>query len=245
MPLEFPILPLEERVADLNQTYKDTAPEVILEQVMSDPIMGQIALSSSFGAGSVALLHMVAQIDRTLPVLFLDTEMLFAETLSYQSEVADLLRLADVRTIRPDRAILFEKDTDALLHRSDPDACCDLRKVAPLETALSGFDSWINGRRGTGNRENLDVFEADSAGRIKVNPLARWSGNQVSDYIDAAKLPRHPLVASGFQSLGCRTCTTRVAPGEDERAGRWRGREKVECGIHFDANGQLVRGLAA
>ena len=198
---------------------------------------GRIALVSSFGAEAVVLLHLVARIEPMTPVLFLETGMLFPETLDYQRRVAKLLGLGDVRLIRPGKRPAPD------LHRTDPDACCDLRKTVPLERALGGFDAWITGRKRYqgGQRAALEFFEAETGtGRIKINPLAHWGTGDVADYIAENRLPRHPLVAQGYPSIGCRPCTTRVSDGEDPRAGRWRGTDKTECGIHFD-NGRLVR----
>jgi phosphoadenosine phosphosulfate reductase len=211
--------------------------------------LGHIALVSSFGAESVVLLHMAALIDRKVPVLFIDTEMLFAETLVYQQDVAERLRLENVQVLRADRARLFEADNENLLHLHDPDACCALRKTEPLQTALRGYDGWITGRKRYqgGKRAALDFFEverpADALPRIKVNPLAHWDTADVQDYIIENRLPRHPLVSKGYPSIGCAPCTHPVAPGEDARAGRWKGQDKDECGIHF-VDGKLVRGTA-
>jgi phosphoadenosine phosphosulfate reductase len=187
------------------------------------------------------LLDMAARIDRSVTVLFLETGMLFPETLAYQRRVAESLGLEDVRVIRPTTEDLFLHDPDGDLHGRDPDLCCTLRKVRPLEQTLMGFDAWITGRRRaqSATRADLAVFEVE-AGRLKVNPLAGWDGARLAAYMDAHDLPRHPLVAQGYPSLGCAPCTTKVAPGEDPRAGRWRGHEKTECGIHF-AGGAVVR----
>ncbi|MGR3541197.1 MAG: phosphoadenylyl-sulfate reductase [Hasllibacter sp.] len=212
--------------------------EAILRTVLPSP---RTALVSSFGADSAVLLHMVARIAPATPVILVDTEMLFPETLAHQRALAARLGLRDVRRIGPDRAELFARDGDALLHRRDPDACCALRKIRPLERALQGFDAWITGRRRTqAGRDALRPFEL-SDGRTKVNPLAHWSRERVAAYLDLHDLPRHPLVAKGFASIGCAPCTSAVRPGEDERAGRWRGRDKTECGIHFE-DGKAVRG---
>ena len=240
MPLEAPLAPVDERVSELNDRYRHHAARDVLQHALTDPQVGQIAMVSSFGAESVALLHMVSVIDRDRPVIFLDTEMLFEETLSYQVEVAEKLGLTDVRVVQPDPTELFLRDPENDLHLADPDACCDLRKIEPLERALEGFDAWITGRKRFqgGRRLTLDFFEA-AGDWIKVNPLAHWAPENVVEYIDNNKLPRHPLVAKGFPSIGCVPCTSRVAPGEDPRAGRWRGREKLECGIHF-INGRAV-----
>ena len=200
-----------------------------------------LALVSSFGAESVVLLHLAAMVNRDVPVIFIDTEMLFTETLVYQQEVAERLRLNNVRIVRADDIIA--RDPFGSLHRRNVDACCALRKIAPLQRALADHSGWITGRKRyqSGTRENIAFFEVESAtGRIKVNPLARWSRADIAEYMDENRLPRHPLVAQGYASIGCAPCTSPVAPGEDPRAGRWRGQNKDECGIHF-ANGKMVR----
>ncbi|GAA0296201.1 phosphoadenylyl-sulfate reductase [Rhodovulum strictum] len=237
--------PAEAQVAALNATLSDAAPETVLAHVLAD-FAGRIALVSSFGAESVVLLHMISRIDRALPVLFLDTELLFPETLAYQYEVAQALGLTGVRMVRPDAAELAAADPQGLLHRDDPDACCALRKTRPLEAALGGYGAWITGRKQhqTGARSGLSLFELDAGGRVKVNPLLNWSGQDVRHYVDAHALPRHPLVGRGYPSIGCAPCTSPVAPGESPRAGRWRGRDKEECGIHF-IDGRAVRRAGA
>ena len=242
MPLEAPLAPVSERAADLNERYRHHAASAVLRHALSDPQVGRIALVSSFGAESVALLHMLAVIDRTVPVLFIDTAMLFPETLDYQRQVAERLELSDLRIIRARPVALAAQDPDGLLHQSDPDACCALRKTEPLERALHGFDAWITGRKRfqASTRAALEFFEADTDGRLKVNPLAHWDKGDVQDYMINNRLPRHPLVARGYPSIGCAPCTSPVKPGEDERAGRWRGAAKEECGIHF-VNGKMVR----
>ena len=241
MPLEAPLAPVAERVADLNARYRHHGATAVLERAMNDPQVGRIALVSSFGAESVVLLHLVSVIDRTTPVLFIDTEMLFAETIAYQSEVAEKLGLTITR-ITADRAKLAFEDPDNTLHQFNTDACCALRKTEPLERALSGYDAWITGRKRYqgATRAAVDFFEAEANIRIKVNPLAHWDRADLEDYMVNNRLPRHPLVAKGYPSIGCAPCTSPVLPGEDPRAGRWRNSEKVECGIHF-INGRAVR----
>lgn len=203
---------------------------------------GETALVSSFGAEAAVLLHMVAQLDRTLPVLLVDTLLLFEETLAYQRSLATLLGLENVQHIRPDPQDLATLDAEDDLHRRDPDACCVIRKVAPLDRALRRYAVTISGRKRFhgATRARLDVFETDGR-QIKVSPLADWTPRDIAAYLDTHALPRHPLVARGYPSIGCAPCTTRVAPGEDIRAGRWRGTEKVECGIHFGAEGPMRR----
>ncbi len=196
MPLEAPLPPVAERVAALNRRYRHHSATAVLERALTDPQVGSVALVSSFGAESVALLHLVATIDRTTPVLFVDTRLLFPETLDYQRELAERLGLSDLRRIRPRALDIAAADRDDSLHRRDPDACCDLRKTRPLEAALAGFDAWITGRKRFQNaaRAALDFFEADGPDRIKVNPLAHWTQDDVQDYMTNNRLPRHPLV---------------------------------------------------
>lgn len=239
-------MPLKELAERRALLHRKSDAQTILTQALDDAQIGEVALVSSFGAESVVLLHMVAQIDRSTPVIFLDTEMLFPETLTYQREVADRLGLTDLRVIRPNRAALLERDVDGILHTFDTDACCALRKTEPLEAALQGFGGWITGRKRVqgGQRAQLPLFEKDTGARIKINPLAAWTPKMIADYMDAHDLPRHPLVARGFASVGCAPCTTKVGEDEDPRAGRWRGMEKTECGIHFE-NGKAIRGRTA
>ena len=231
------------RVDVLNRRYAHHGAIQVLGEALADADTGRVALVSSFGAESVVLLHMVSVIDRTIPVLFIDTEMLFPETMTYQQEVSARLGLRDLRTIRASQTALAAHDPEGDLHQSNPDACCDLRKTQPLSHALAPFDAWITGRKRFqgGQRASLDFFEAEGADRIKINPLAHWRPEDVAEYMTENRLPRHPLVAQGYPSIGCAPCTSRVRAGEDPRAGRWRGTEKEECGIHF-VNGKAVRG---
>lgn len=206
----------------------------LLDEVIHHEFEGRIALVSSFGADSVALLHLVASVAPKTPVVFIDTGKLFGSTLRYRDEIVARLGLTDVRVARPDPAVLTTQDVDAGLWLRDPDKCCSVRKVAPLAKALSGFDAWISGRkRYQGNsRAHLPLIEADGH-RVKVNPLADWSKADIAGYRDIHDLPEHPLVADGYPSIGCMPCTERVGEGEGERSGRWRGMGKTECGIHL------------
>jgi len=153
--------------------------------------------------------------------------------------------LCDIRTIRaPQPRVAFE-DPDGTLHQFSTDACCAVRKIAPLERVLSDFDGWITGRKRfqASSRQAVEFFEAEAETRIKVNPLAHWTREDLADYMINNRLPRHPLVAQGYPSIGCAPCTSKVAAGEDPRSGRWRGQEKTECGIHF-INGRATRSPA-
>jgi phosphoadenosine phosphosulfate reductase len=205
----------------------------LLRLAIEDLYPGRIALVSSFGADAAALLHMVSQIDKATPVVFVDTGQHFPETLAYRDDLVARLGLTNVIVAEPKAETVAQEDPERFLFMSNPDRCCDIRKVRPLAEAMEGFDAWITGRKGfqTTIRATLPLFEAEGE-RIKINPLVGWNSSDVLKYIADAGLPRHPLVAKGFPSIGCLPCTSPVKPGEDERAGRWRGRGKVECGIH-------------
>ena len=205
----------------------------VLAVLLGGELSGRVAAVSSFGVESAVLLHMIAAIDRDVPVILTDTGRLFAATLFYRDTLARRLGLTDLRVYHPDPTALDTHDAHGERWIYDPDGCCDLRKVEPLARALRPFAAWINGRKGfqADTRAALPRFEAD-AGRLKINPLADWTRADLDAYFDRHRLPRHPLEAQGYPSIGCSPCTSRVRPGEDARAGRWRGLTKVECGIH-------------
>lgn len=231
------------RAARLETLYGGLPAEEILATAIGSAFPGRIALVSSFGADAAVLLALVAGVAPSTPVIFLDTGKHFPETLRHRDRLVERLGLTDVRSIRPDPARLAALDGDEGLWLRAPDMCCRIRKVEPLARALSGFDAWITGRKRFqgGLRAALPAFEADGA-RIKINPIAAWTKAEVEAYAAARDLPAHPLVAQGFRSIGCMPCTDRAADGESERAGRWRGQEKTECGIHLGIVGREVDG---
>ena len=218
----------------LNNRFRGIDEVEMLRAVLAEKLVGEVAIVSSFGAESAVLLHLVAGIDPTVPVIFLDTLKMFPETLAYRDALVARLGLTGVRNIQPDPATLARKDETGLRWSYDPDGCCEIRKVIPLAKAMEGFDASITGRKGfqSSTRAGLPRFEIDENGRMKVNPLASWSKADLDAYFETHDLPRHPLEAEGYLSIGCAPCTSIVKPGEDPRAGRWRGWEKVECGIH-------------
>jgi phosphoadenosine phosphosulfate reductase len=217
------------------------APHVI-ERVLGDGSFGRVGVVSSFGAESAVLLHLVATVDAATPVLFIDTGKLFGETLRYAEKLRGLLGLEDFRLLKPDAVEVTEADPAGDLWRQDPDGCCGVRKVRPLARALEGFDTWITGRKRFQSTARAELSKTEIVdGRLKVNPLAQWSREDLDGYFAAYDLPRHPLEADGFLSIGCFTCTDRVAPGEDPRSGRWRGSGKTECGIHLPAASVAAR----
>ena len=226
-----------EDAAALDARYAGVPAAAMLRDLLTGDLRGRIAAVSSFGAESAVLLHLIAAIDPDTPVIFINTQKMFGETLAYRDELAERLGFTDLRVFRPDPRLLAARDRPGLRWSYDPDGCCDLRKVEPLRRALAPFDAWISGRKGfqSGTRTALPRIEADAsdaAGRLKINPLADWTKADLDAYFAEHDLPRHPLEADGFTSIGCAPCTSKVQPGEDPRAGRWRGWDKVECGIH-------------
>ena len=222
------------KLALLRDRYEDATPEGLIRAMVTGEFPGRIALVSSFGAESAVLLHMVATVDPATPVIFLDTGKLFGETLRYRDQLIARLGLTDVRRIEPDPAAVNLRDPKGVLWSQRPDACCALRKTEPLERALAPFSAWFTGRKAfqAATRAQLPLVEWQG-GFFKINPLARTTRDEITAYFDRHGLPPHPLEADGYRSIGCMPCTSRVAPGEDARAGRWRGRDKVECGIHM------------
>ena len=227
---------LLDHLGDLRRAYGELDGLALLRAVLREgPLRGRTALVSSFGAESAVLLDMVATVDPTIPVIFLDTGKLFEETQEYREELTALLGLEDVRVARPEPADLARHDPKSTLWSRDPDLCCHIRKTEVLDRALEGFAAWITGRKRFqgGLRSVLPIIEGEpSSGRVKLNPLAPWSAEDVERYRLLRNLPAHPLVAGGFASIGCVPCTRRMAPGEPPRAGRWWGLDKAECGIH-------------
>jgi phosphoadenosine phosphosulfate reductase len=217
----------------LDRELRNASPSEVIARALQMVGREHLALVSSFGSESAALLKLMAEIDPAIPVIFLDTGWLFEETLAYRDVLIARLGLRDVRSIKPLEQTLSREDPERALWFSDPDACCRIRKVEPLSRALAPFNAWINGRKRFqgGVRAEIPVVEEDGV-RLKFNPFANVSREQIEAIYRTSKLPPHPLVAKGFLSVGCMPCTSRTNAGEDVRAGRWRGTAKTECGIH-------------
>jgi phosphoadenosine phosphosulfate reductase len=218
---------------ELDRVLRTATPVEVIAAALKAVGRDRLALVSSFGTESAALLKVMADVDPAIPVIFLDTGWLFEETLAYRDALIAALGLRDVRSIKPAEDALQREDPERELWFSDPDACCRIRKVEPLARALAPFGGWINGRKRFqgGARATIQVVEADGL-RLKFNPFANVSRQDIEAIYAQAELPPHPLAAAGFLSVGCMPCTSRTSPDEDTRAGRWRGRPKTECGIH-------------
>ncbi|WKA31879.1 phosphoadenylyl-sulfate reductase [Bradyrhizobium roseum] len=224
---------IASQARSLDLALRAASPAEVIKTALKTVGRENLALVSSFGTESAALLRVMAGVDSAIPVVFLDTGWLFEETLAYRDALIATLGLTDVRSIQPLDENLTREDPDRELWFSDPDACCRIRKVEPLARALKPFSAWINGRKRFqgGARADIPVVEDDGT-KLKFNPFANVSREEIEAIYKLAKLPPHPLVASGYLSVGCMPCSSRAAADEDARAGRWRGRQKTECGIH-------------
>ncbi|MDX1975317.1 MAG: phosphoadenylyl-sulfate reductase [Rickettsiales bacterium] len=218
----------------------------LLRAMINDEFPGQIALISSFGADAALLLALVAEIDPATPILFLETQKHFPETLEYTRSLTQHLHLTNVKWLTPDPALVARIDPAGDLNKSQPNRCCWLRKVEPLDRAVAelGIKALITGRKRyqTAERANMSSIELDDKGIFRINPLAYWDRQRLKQENAARILPEHPLVSAGYRSIGCAPCTLPVAEGQDERAGRWaqtiglENEQKTECGIHLPSD---------
>ena len=222
------------------ESYAGLEGQQLLGPILRD-FAGKAAVISSFGAESAVLLHMVSQVDKATPVIFLDTGKHFWETLSYRAKLIDQLGLTAVRIITPATADLSTRDPDGKLHKNSADACCRIRKAIPLAKALEGFEVTISGRKRYHGaaRATLD-FLSIADGRLKVEPLAGFSALDIAAYMKTHDLPHHPLTEIGYFSIGCEPCTQAGGTAADPRAGRWSGSAKTECGIHWTHSGKEI-----
>lgn len=233
---------LDQILSDLQEQYLPSLDALDIAGLIGDERLGRLALVSSFGAESIILIHYVAAMLPDIPVLFLDTGKHFPETLAYRDELASTFNL-NIVNIVPDERLVAQEDPDGNLHALEPNSCCAIRKTFPLQDALIPFNSWISGRKRYQSkmRSAIPILERDGD-KIKVNPLATWTPEDVAAYRDRHNLPRHPLEGQGYASVGCAPCTRPIAPGEDMRAGRWADMpEKTECGIHLGPDGRFAR----
>jgi phosphoadenosine phosphosulfate reductase len=229
------------RLAELRVAAQGRDAKGILKLALRESFPGRTAVVSSFGSESAVLLHLVAEVDPTTPIVFLNTGKLFGETLRYRDRLQDMLGLTDIRAIGPHPIERLERDPDGVLWSRSADACCNLRKVVPLRRALEGFTASVTGRKRFQTEARLQMHPVEHfEGRFRFNPLARWTPADIDAYFVEHGLPRHPLVEDGYPSIGCLPCTRRVQNGETYRDGRWAGLEKDECGIHTGLDGEGI-----
>ncbi|GAB5457271.1 MAG: phosphoadenylyl-sulfate reductase [Henriciella sp.] len=226
---------VKQRLARINEELREASAQTILRASILREWQDEITYVSSFGTESAVMLALIADVNPDLPIVFLETGMHFPQTLDYKDELIERLGLSNVREYTPAEDERLEKDPKNTLWKTNPDACCEIRKVRPLEPALEGFNAWITGRKRFhgGARLKMPVFE-HAGGRFKVNPLASWTQEDVQNYFKYRQLPRHPLQAQGYPSIGCWPCTKPAEDPSDIRSGRWAGQNKTECGLHVD-----------
>ncbi len=232
---------LKQRLESMRKRLAGLDATALLRAIVTEEFPGRTAIVSSFGSESVVLLHVLATVDPSVPVVFLNTGKLFGETLRYRDRLQEKLGLLDVRAIGPHPKDTAAQDPEGTLWSRDPNACCNFRKVLPLQRALASFEAEITGRKRfqTLSRSGISPIELNGS-RFVINPLWNWSLEDLKLYILKHDLPRHPLVDDGFLSIGCLPCTQRVRVDEDYRSGRWSGVDKDECGIHANLDGDGI-----
>lgn len=239
----------KDRLLRLETMYGAMQPKLLLHTAIKEEFRNEIALFSSFGADSALLISLVAEIDPSTPILFLETEKHFPETLEYVEQLKTRLGLTDIRFLHPQPELVEKTDPKGDLWSFMPNRCCWMRKVEPLNRAVKemGIRALITGRKRyqTKEREGMTYFQLDDEGIFRINPLAYYEKAELKAEFEKRGLPQHPLVAKGYKSIGCAPCTLPVSEGQDERAGRWAhtanketGEQKTECGIHLD-NSQI------
>lgn len=225
----------KKQIEQLSEEFETKTPQEILTWAI-DTFWPQIAMSSSFQTQSMPLLHMATRIRRDLLILFLDTGYHFWETLIFRERIASEWKLNVLDQYRDSRWDVFVRQNVRSLPVEDPDLCCFLNKVQPMQKALKDLKAWISGirRDQTETRARAKILELQDDGLLKINPLLNWTKTDVINYIREYNLPPHPLLGKGYRSIGCAPCTIAVGLRDDERAGRWIGRHKTECGLHTE-----------
>jgi phosphoadenosine phosphosulfate reductase len=229
----------KKRIAQLSDDFENKTPQEILAWAIAE-FWPEIAMSSSFQTQSMPLLHMATQIRHDLLTFFLDTGYHFWDTLIFRERIASEWRLNVLDLYRDTRWDVFSRQYTRSLPVEDPDLCCFLHKVQPMQKALQDLKAWISGirRDQTPERAKARILELQEDGLLKINPLLNWTKADVDAYIKRYELPAHPLLEKGYRSVGCAPCTLAVGLNDDERAGRWVGRGKTECGLHTEMFGQ-------
>ncbi|MDG1287302.1 MAG: phosphoadenylyl-sulfate reductase [Rickettsiales bacterium] len=236
---------MSKSLSRLQAFYQDLSAQALLRVMANKEFEGKIASLTSFGADSAVLLALIADVKPDLPIFFLDTGKHFPATLDFARELTEQLKLTNVIWLKPDETLLGNIDKDGTLWKDQPNRCCWLRKVEPLERAMEDYkiEAMITGRKRyqTAQRANMETIEQDEKDVFRINPLSHWGKGQLEEFTERRGLPTHPLIAEGFLSIGCEPCTSIVKEGQDERAGRWMHTfdgddKKTECGLHVAAN---------
>lgn len=224
-----------EEIEALSQDFEAKTPQEIIQWAV-DTFWPQVALSSSFQTQSMPLLHMASRARRDLLVFFLDTGYHFWDTLIFREQIASEWHLNVLDLYRDSRWDVFAKQHGRTLPGEDANLCCFLNKVQPMQKALKDMKAWISGirRDQTSVRAHAKILELQDDGLLKINPLLNWTKADIKRYAEENNLPSHPLLEKGYRSIGCAPCTIAIGLNDDERAGRWSGRAKIECGLHTE-----------
>ena len=224
-----------KNLQELNEKFEHAKPEEIIEWAVKE-FRPKICMTSSFGPESGTLLRMVSRADPETPVLFLETGFHFPETLEYKEALVKLLGLKNVIDLRadPEKRAKLMQDYGGVPYEKNPDLCCQINKVEPLDEAIKGYEAWMSGirRNQTDFRKSIQIIEEYEGGQYKISPLANFTSRDAWWYMKEHGIPQHPLWEKGYLSIGCWPCTRPVQAGDDERSGRWAGLSKKECGIH-------------
>jgi phosphoadenosine phosphosulfate reductase len=228
----------EDTLAELNERFESAAPQEIVRWALEGSGLERVAIASAFQAEGTCVMHMASLIRPDVPILFLETGFHFAETLAFKEQLMDLLGLSVVDLVGEHTVESQEAAYGRRLYERDPTLCCDINKVRPMFEALRGLDAWITAfrRDSSPTRAGAPIVQQYELepGRfiVKVNPVVNWTRRDTWDYLQANDLPHNPLYDFGYASIGCAPCTRAHFNGEPERAGRWAGFSKWECGIH-------------
>lgn len=219
----------------LNEKFEKAKPQEIIEWAIAE-FSPKIMMTSSFGPESGTLLHMVSRVKPDLAVYFIETGYHFPETLAYRDELTRLCGLTNVINLKADdvRRNQLIADHDGKPYEKNPDLCCQINKVEPLDKAVKGYHAWLSGirRHQTDFRKSIRIVEQYEGDLYKVSPLANFTSREAWWYLKENKIPQHPLYEKGYLSIGCWPCTRPIQDGDDERSGRWAGKAKKECGLH-------------
>jgi phosphoadenosine phosphosulfate reductase len=229
----------EDLLRDLNARFEDAPPREIVRWALEESGLEHIAVASAFQVEGTCVMHMAASVRPEVPIMFVETGFHFAETLAFKERLTEMLEL-NVVDLTGDHTVDSQAERfGPKLYERDPHLCCDLNKVIPWRRALQGLDGWITSMRrdSSWTRKDtriVDQQEVDDDGKVvvKINPIANWTRRDAWAYLKEHDLPHNPLYDLGYASIGCAPCTRMIFPGEDERAGRWSGSQKIECGIH-------------
>jgi phosphoadenosine phosphosulfate reductase len=229
----------EDLVVKLNLQFEEKKPLEIVRWALQHSGLERMAMASAFQAEGTAIIHMAVSLRPDLPILFLETGFHFAETLAFKQRLTERFDLNVVDLIGDHTVESQEEEHGPRLYERNPELCCELNKVIPFNRALQKLDGWITGMRrdSAWTRKNtpiIDQYELEPGKwLVKVNPIANWTRREAWGYLKEHDLPHNPLYELGYASIGCAPCTRALFPGEDERAGRWSGVGKTECGIHL------------